>query len=158
MIKVPRPTTDHDRLALKAATRQALALAGGVSRFELATRVAAPALSKYGAVQEIAAFMPLDVAADLDRDLGAPVMAEAMAALAGYRLTPADAVAPGAPSLADVAKIMRESCDVADALTAALADGKIGPAEARTIDREIEEAIAVLRGLQGRVRMSGGAP
>lgn len=156
-MKIPRPTTEHDRLALKAATRHALTLAGGVSRFELATRVAAPVLSKYGAIHEAAAFMPLDVAADLDRDLGAPVMAEALAGLAGYRLTPADAARPGAPSLADVAKIMRESCDVADALTAALADGKIGAAEARAIDCEIEEAIAVLRGLQGRVRMSGGA-
>lgn len=40
-------------------------------------------------------------------------------------------------------------------LTSALADGRIVPAEARAIDREIEEAIAVLRGMQARVRLAG---
>ncbi len=154
-MKLPRLTSEHDRLALKAATRAALALAGGVARFELATRVQAPALSKYAAPQETIAFLPIDVAADLDRDIGAPVIAEALAALAGYRLVPADAPAAGTPNLADVARIMRETCDVSDALTAALADGRVTRTEARAIDREIEEAIRELRVLQSRV--SGAA-
>lgn len=150
-MKLPRRAAPADLFALKAAVRHALAIAGGGERFAAVTRVNAPALSKYGdALGE--AFMPLDVAVDLDREIGAPVIAEALAAAHGYRLSPADPAAAGAPNFADVAKIMRESCDVADALTDALADGRIGPNEARTIDREIEESIAVLRGLQARVR------
>lgn len=155
--KLPRRAVPADLYALKAAVRHALTLAGGGDRFALVTRVNGPALSKYADACGDQ-FMPLDVAVDLDRDIGAQVVAEALAAAHGYRLTPADPATNGAPNLADVAKIMRESCDVADALTAALADGRIGPAEARAIDREIEEAIAVLRGLQARVRIAGGAP
>lgn len=154
MNKLTRRAEPRALFALKAATRHALEIAGGGERFAWVTRVNPPALSKYAdALGD--AFMPLDVAADLDREIGSPVMAEALAASAGYRLVPVDTKAAAAPSLADVAKIMRESCDVADVLTSALADGRIVPAEARAIDREIEEAIAVLRGMQARVRLAG---
>ncbi len=149
-MKMPRPTTEDERGDLKAATRQALKLARP-SKFALVTRVEASALSKYGDPFRDDAFIPIDVVADLERDIGAPLITEALAFAQGYRLVPIVPEKPQAVTMADVAEISKEGGDVVQKIAAALSDGQIDPVERREISSEIAENIAVLRRLDRKI-------
>ncbi|WP_223478723.1 phage regulatory CII family protein [Oricola indica] len=149
-----RASSDHDRLALKAAVRLALKRVGGGDCFCHATRVGAPALSNYANANRDDSHMPLDVALDLDRDAGAPIVVGALARLNGYRLVPLQA-AGSAPDLEDIATIARETGDVVSALATALVDGGVDSREAADIRREIEEANAALNRLAAKLTGPG---
>ena len=150
-----RASSDHDRLALKAAVRLALKRVGGGDCFCHATRVGAPALSNYANANRDDSHMPLDVALDLDRDAGAPIVVGALARLTGYRLVPLQA-GDSKPGLDDIAIIARETGDVVSALATALVDGGVDSREAAEIHREIEEASAALNRLAAKLIGSGG--
>lgn len=145
MPKLPRPTSEQDRLELKTASRHALEMARA-SKFAMVTRVEAPALSKYGDPFNPDAFMPIDVALDLDRDIGSPMLLAALAELEGYELTPASATPARGVGVEDLATVAKETGDVIQTLAAALADG-IDSHERRALRREIAEAIRALRAL-----------
>lgn len=152
MDKLPRKSTDAERLELKAATRRALDLAGKANAFALVTRVEAPALSKYGSPAEPGAFMPIDVMLDLARDVGAPVILEELAAILGYRLVPLDDAGQGEPvTLADIAAAAREAGDVTQTAMTALADGEIDGHERRELRQQIGENITVLRNIDRKL-------
>lgn len=151
-----RASSDHDRLALKAAVRLALKRVGGGDCFCHATRVGAPALSNYANANRDDSHMPLDVALDLDRDAGAPIIAGALARMNGYRLVPLQASGGDQPDLGDIAVIARETGDVVSALATALADGGVDSREAADIRREIEEANAALNRLAAKLTGPGG--
>ncbi len=157
MEKLPRKSTEAERLELKAATRRALDLAGKANAFALVTRVEAPALSKYGSPSEPAAFMPIDVMLDLCRDVGAPVILDELAAILGYRLAPVDGgeAAHEPVTMADIAAVSREGGDVVNKTLAALADGKICPVERTEIRQDVGENIAVLRALDRKLAGEG---
>lgn len=150
-MKLPRSTSDDERNELKAATRQALAIARP-TRFAAVTRVDAPALSKYGDPFTTNAFMPIDVVADLERDIGAPLITEALAALQGYRLVP---IGDGEPceriGVDDLASLSKEGGDVMQTIATAMADGRIDGNERRAIAAEIAENITVLRRIGRKV-------
>ena len=100
-----RNTTPQERLALKAAVRRAVKLAGGGANAQHATRVAEPALSKYSSSGEPAHHCPVDIALDLDREAGAPVILSALAELQGFSLVRgrgAEAAARMAPAHSSV--------------------------------------------------------
>lgn len=111
MEKLPRNTTDDERAALKAATRQSLKIVSG-ARFSLVTRVLPPALSSYGSLSEGKDFMPVDILADMQVEFGRGVaspLLEELAALAGFRLVPLDDVDDSAPlGVDDVGEMIRE--------------------------------------------------
>lgn len=146
-----RPTSDHDRLRLKAATGQAIARAGGGVVLSQGTRVEPPALSKYKAPHEADHFMPIDVACDADMKAGAPIILSAMAATLGYVVTPADRDA-GPLTLEMVGEVICESGDVAPVILDALADGRLSPAECAAIERECNEALEALWRVRSAVR------
>lgn len=150
-MKLPRSTSDDERNELKAATRQALAIARP-TRFAAVTRVDAPALSKYGDPFTANAFMPIDIVADLERDLGAPLITEALAALQGYRLVPVgDGDAGGRIGVDDLASLSKEGGDVVQTIATAMADGRIDGHERRAIAAEIAENVTVLRRIGRKV-------
>lgn len=144
-----RPSSDADRMQLKAAARRAVQLAGGVSSAEHITRVRAPALSKFQSPSD-EQFMPADVILDIERDIGSPVVTATLAAMQGYRLVRDDGAEGegGVPGMAEMARLIKESADVTTALAEALEDGRIDRAEALGIAREVEENVLVLRRLQ----------
>lgn len=152
-IKMDRLSQPAERAELKASTRRALELASQ-AKFVLVTRVDEGALSKYKGAAYPDAFMPIDVVLDLERDLGAPLITEALAALQGYRLVPIDADAAQPVGLGDLAEVSKEGGDVVQKLAAAMADGALDSHERREISAEIAENIAVLRRLDRKV--SGG--
>lgn len=152
-----RPSTDHQRNALKKATKRALRAAGGGASFQHATRVAEAQLSRY-AGDSYPDFMPIDIALDCDLDAGSPVIAASLAVIQGYRLVREPAAGAGAATMTDLAAVVRETADVTTALIGALEDGAVTPAEAERLNQEIEEAIAELRRLQGKVFPRGVRP
>lgn len=152
-MKAPRKTTPDECNELKATTRHALAIARP-TKFALVTRVDAAQLSKYGSVAHPDSLMPIDVAVDLCRDIGSPLIVEEMARLLGYRLVPAETAESGEVGYGDLAEIHRETSDVVQALAAALPDG-IDPGEKRVIRKEISEGITALHRLDRKI--AGGA-
>lgn len=140
-----RPTSDHERIALKAVTRRALQMAGGPDSFSQATRVKTAALSKYGAGQEEASFLPIDVALDLDRDIGTPVVTEALASALGYRLVAKGDGADKTLCYRDIRAVSREMHELVDAAMLAQEDGDVSPEELRSILKEGEDAIQAIR-------------
>lgn len=149
-MKLPRPTSEADRLDLKAATRQALDLARP-SKFALITRVEVPALSNYSSPSEMEKFMPVDVVVDLCRDIGSPILVEEMARLLGFKLVPLDPEEGGDVGYEDIADLSREGGDVVQTLANGLKDGRLDPGERREARREIAENVAVLRRLDRKI-------
>ncbi|MEP9397948.1 phage regulatory CII family protein [Mesorhizobium sp. KR2-14] len=138
-----RPTSDHDRRRLKAATERGIKRAGGGSMLAEQTRVEAAQLSKYKAVQEDAAFMPIDVAVDCDMVSGSPVILSTMASLLGYSVAPcAPERVKYAPEL--VGTLIRETGEVSAVILEAMADGKLTEAERAVIAKEIDDATLAL--------------
>lgn len=157
-----RPTTPKELLRLKAASRRAVELAGDVTAVERITRVRKAALSKYTAVHETAYFMPVDVALDIDRDTGEPVILREMAALEGYDLAPrrgARNATGGNAMLARahlVGRLTREVADVVAEVLAADADGVITPRERSALLKEIDEAQGALNAMRRSVETDSG--
>ncbi|MCG6115074.1 MAG: hypothetical protein MEQ84_07730 [Mesorhizobium sp.] len=150
-----RETTPQERRALSMSVRRAAKLGGGAASVQHMTRVGEADLSRYGAPEQDDRHCPVDVAIDLDRMAGSPVIVAAMASLLGYRLV-AEARAPGAEMcLREVARISTESSEVVAAVLDAMADGKLCEADRRRINMEIEEACRVLRSVQGRLGALG---
>ena len=147
-----RPGSDQDRAALKAAVRRALDLAGGGDSFCQATRVGAPALSNYTLARMVDMHMPIDVALDLDLDIGEPVIAAQMARQQGYRLVPiGEGQGDDAPALTDIAAVGGESGDVVRKALEYLADGILDPNERASLRVEIDELSAALNRLAKKV-------
>ncbi|MCA0275847.1 MAG: hypothetical protein LCH86_07580 [Proteobacteria bacterium] len=138
-----RPTSDHDRARLKAATDRSLKRAGGGTLFSDQTRVEAPVLSKYKAVHEETAFMPIDVAVDCDMAAGAPIILSAMATTLGYSVSPmAPEAVRYAPEL--VGSLIRETGEASAVILEAMADGKLTESERARIAGEIDQAAMAL--------------
>src|SRR5690348_7812019 len=72
-------------MALKAFTRTLIEQAGGLEAAAARTRVGKTQLGEYAAVGE-AAFMPIDVVADLEADIGDAPVSRELAKIAGFAL------------------------------------------------------------------------
>lgn len=142
--KLPRPSTEQERLELKGVTRHALDQAGTRS-FSMVTRVEPGKLSEYADQNKLDRFMPIDVALDLDKDLKAPTITAMMAELLGYELVLAEAAPQRAVHAGDIGTLAKETGDVVQKLAAALHDLTIDNHERREIRSEIAEAIRCLR-------------
>ncbi|MCF7645008.1 hypothetical protein KQ944_07995 [Bacillus subtilis] len=152
MVKI-RPTTEHDRQALKAAVRRLLPMAGGVSAFEKVTRVNASALSRYGAPDEAINHMPIDVAMDLMLDTRSNGIVSIMAAQLGFKLVSLGNQNFGStlPDIGDMSRLSKSVSDVMQEYAQAISDGAITPREKQQIDIEIEEAVQMLRAFQHKI-------
>jgi len=142
-----RVLTAGDYLALKAAVRRLVRHAGGQESAAAITRVDHQRISKYGnAAQPMHA--PIDVIADLERDVGHPFVTEALAHLQGHVLVkrPSGEVDTEAVTrmLADIG---RESGDSIRVLAEAIADHVVTPEEAREIRKEVSELCTVASGI-----------
>ena len=158
-----REISEKQAAMLKGATARALKLAGGGGIVQHSTRVNEATLSKYAstAPDNDKAFVPLDVAVEIDMLAQSPVIVSAMAEMLGYRLAPSDAGAEDARPLTihDALVIANEAADVVKAITEALAgDGEIDAAEDRLITREVDELVRVLKKTLRNVSARRGRP
>jgi len=151
MSKLPRPSSEQERLDLKADWRAQLKLAGGGERFSLITRGEKAVMSKYGAPDD-PLFPPIDVVLDLCRDTGSTALLDTLARQLGFRLVAADAADDHDISMTDIATVVTEGAEFVAALSRAAEDGKITPAELGQVDREAEGAVAAVRRVQAMAR------
>lgn len=152
-----RASTPEQRLALKAAVRRALKLAGGAASFQHATRVGESDLSRCASPDQADRHLPIDVALDLDGEAGSDVVLSAMAAARGYRLVRETPGPVGELTAVDLGLMAGECGDAVRALADAMADGRFDEAERRAVHKEIEEAVAAIRRVQARVPLPGRA-
>lgn len=153
-----RQISEKQSAALKAVSGRSLGLAGGGAIACHSTRIGEGQLSKCASMNpdNEKAFLPIDVAVELDMLAGSPIITSLMAELQGYRLVPAGSVEsePDVLDLGDALNVANESNDVVRAITEALAGGKVCAADRQSVNREIEEAIRALRTVQSKI---GGA-
>lgn len=145
----------NDYAAIKAATRQLIAHAGGAVAASAVTRGGHQNIGRYGSAQpdDGERFMPADVVADLESECGQPVLTRALAKLAGHILVPEPRVARSGTALGSITgKALKETSDVFVALGEGLGDGAICAADAARIDAEIDEAIVKLLALRLQVQ------
>ncbi|HYD87139.1 MAG TPA: hypothetical protein VEA80_06680 [Vitreimonas sp.] len=140
--------------SLKGATAAAFAVAtpqGTAEAFAQLTRNEPRSLRKY-ADHAHELFVPIDIAADLDRAAGKPIMARALAQLAGCAVY---GVSGGTEARALSA--IKETGEAVAAL-AQLAPGAWGLEQARAARADIREAIAALAGFDAALtqRIEGG--
>lgn len=132
MIGRQLPESAYQRL--KAATRRLVRAAGGVEH--AVTRVGKSTLSDYCNLQS-PSFAPIDVIADLEDQVGEPIVSNALAQIAEEgkiptRSTECDPVAQGAAVMAQLGRFTDEALK-------AIADGKVDDAELKRLLRESEQ-------------------
>ncbi|RXF72093.1 phage regulatory CII family protein [Hansschlegelia zhihuaiae] len=152
-----RQLPERDYLALKAATRELVKRCGGQEAAARATRVNHQSLSRYGSLEDAQNFSPVDVIADLEAEIGEPIVTRELASLAGRTLADVASGDAMAPALRLV-RLIKETGEVKSALAEALADGRIDEAERLTIRREAREAIAELERLIHALGAEEGRP
>lgn len=136
-----RPTNEQDRLSLKAAFRRLLKMAGGQEAAELITRGKHQTLNRYGNANEIDCQAPIDVIADLEREVGDLVVTVHLAEMNGFMLVKKSAVAADANLLTHISALAGESGQAVQATVEALADGIDTEAELIRVIKEGEEAV-----------------
>lgn len=151
-----RVSTPDERLALKASVRRSCKLGGGAASVQHSTRVGEVDLSRYGSKDHADRHCPIDVALELDREAGSPVIVSSMAALLGYRLVAADAEGSEPLSMRDVAQVSTEAAQLIGAIAEAGSDGKFDAVEVGNIDKEAEEAVAAIRRVQAKAKGAVG--
>lgn len=140
-----RPSSDHDRTRLKAASRAAVTAAGTAKQLCASTRVSEAQVSRYqGAAYD--EFMPLDVILDCELLAGQPILTAALADMQGYRLVSIEAEAESAGLTIDhVLDAFSSVAGLVDAYREAKRDGRIDAAEERDITNRLNEGIKLLQ-------------
>lgn len=141
------PQTDY--LRLKAATRALNKMAGGHVAAAAVTRVEQQAFSRYGAPQHEGCFMPIDVVADLEAEVGGAPVTRALAALSGLLVIPVPPA--GRPGMVGgLGEIAKEAGEAIARIGEALADdGRVTAEEIRrlALREEVREAMEALAGM-----------
>lgn len=155
MHKAPRSSTEQDRLSIKASVSRALKMAGGAASFQHSTRLHESNLSRDASPQGEDHHLPLDVALDLDRECGAPVILSEMARLLGYRLAPMRSETMSDIALTDISRLMSASHKTNASLLAAIEDNTVTPSEAKSVAKDIDATIRELTLMRGRLNLTG---
>jgi hypothetical protein len=135
---------------LKRAARDLVKAVGGGADGSALCRVRQQDLSDYGNRDQMARFMPIDVARDLEQVAAFPFVTAALAAEAGYMLVKAPAAIDAGDWLGLIGSLSTEAGDVV-AKIARLAAGGMAPREVREADlvREADELIRVALQVRG---------
>ena len=136
--------TDRDRLlTLKAEFKDLVTLCGGQDRCATLLGVSQARMSEATSVHHLERSPRLDHVAHLEADVGVPVVTRILADLHSSDVVPRRAKTRQDAHL-HLAHIIRETGEVAGAISQALADGRINRSEAIGLKREAQDAIAVL--------------
>jgi hypothetical protein len=144
---------------MKDGTRALVEACGGGRRAATLTRSDPTYLSRYAAQHEGERFVPIDVVADLEAEVGKPIVTRILAGLLGFDLVPRR-VGPATPETftALVGAFAKETGEATAAFGAAIQDGRVTRAEGRRLLKEIDEAAEVIATARKVVRaaMPGG--
>ncbi|MCO6410074.1 phage regulatory CII family protein [Hoeflea alexandrii] len=140
---------------IKAAQRDLIALSGGIERAAEITSISKSHVGRWNNAQDTD-LMPLNAVLMLEEHCGVAVVTSVMAELNGRRLADeTEATRQNADVLSAYAEAVRHAGEVMSAGAIALADGKVTPAEALTVDRAVsvlERGLSDLRQTLAHVR------
>lgn len=145
---------------VKAAQRDLIKLAGGIER---AAEVTSISKSHIGRMNNPAdgELMPLAAVVMLEADCGQPLVTAVLAETNGRRLTDPEAERAADVSVLSMhAELMRQSAELANGMAIAIADGRVTPAEAQSVDRicsSLQAATSELRAALAAIKAKGGA-
>ena len=145
---------------VKAAQRDLIKLAGGIER---AAEVTSISKSHIGRMNNPAdgELMPLAAVVMLESDCGQPLVTAVLAETNGRRLTDPEAERAADVSVLSMhAELMRQSAELANGMAIAIADGRVTPAEAQSVDRicsSLQAATSELRAALAAIKAKGGA-
>jgi hypothetical protein len=152
-------STDAMRLRMAAATRDLVTACGGVERAAGLASVSTSQVSRWQSAQHEDT-IPLLAALALEADSGLPLVTAAMAAAHGRTLTDAASGAAAASVAHVMADVVGATGEVMARHSAAMADGRLTPAEAETLDRTVgalDRKVESLRQHLALVKCGGGA-
>ena len=135
-----------DYIALKTSARRLVKAAGGVESAAQATRVGHAQLGRYGD-QKSQENMAVDVVADLESDVGAPIVTRALATLSGHLLIPIPPAVGDAEWIGHLGALGKEFGEAMSKLSEAFRNGgTITAEESREMElrREVNEAMEAL--------------
>ncbi len=135
-------TEQYNRL--KVSTRMLMRNMGGVESASNFTRVQHAQLGAYQNINKPEHFAPIDVIADLEHEIGDPVVSKALCAMAGGYFMPATFYGDQPVFATHLAEIGKEVSEVMQAAGTALTDGTISKGEAQDLISEIDDAINAL--------------
>ena len=141
---------DH-YLLIKAATRKLIKFNGGLEAAATSTRVQRASLQRYGSVDNMEQFIPVDVVADLEAESGRFVVTKALARAAGFFLVPMPPASGDAKWVKHLGDLGKEAGEVISKLAEALTvGGDISAEEVKDLDllREVAEAQDVLASIE----------
>ena len=139
---------------VKAATRDLIRHAGGLVRAGELTGFGKSTIGRWGQTDQPDT-IPISAVLILERETGTAFVTAIMAGVNGRTVTERAEAAP-ADLMQAVARAAKEGADVLSATAAAMADGVITPNEARTIERETDEAREAYTDLQRATSAAGG--
>lgn len=140
---------------IKAAQRDLINLSGGIDRAAEITSISKSHVGRWNNAKDTD-LMPINAVLMLEEHCGVALITSVMAELNGRRLADeTDAVRRSADVLSAYAETVRHAGEVMSAGAIALADGKVTPAEAMTVDRAVsvlERGLSELRQTLAHVR------
>jgi hypothetical protein len=144
---------------VKAAQRDLIKLCGGIERSAELTSISKSQIGRMNNPAD-GELMTLAAVVILEADCGQPVVTAVMAETNGRRLTDPEAErAAEVGVLSAHADLMRQNGELAYSMSVAIADGRVTPAEAQTIDRvaaKVAEANSELRAALAGIKAQGG--
>ena len=144
---------------LKAAQRDLIERCGGILRCEQLTGFSKSHVGRWNNPNE-GDVMPLGAVVVLEGDCGTALITSVMAEANGRRLTdPDEERASEVNVLTAHAELMRQGAELANAIAAAIADGKVTPSEANVVDRfaaSMERSASELRLSLATIKARGG--
>lgn len=145
---------------VKAAQRDLIKLAGGIDRAAELTSVSKSHIGRMNNPTD-GDLMPVSVIVALEADTGHPLVTAVLAETNGRRLTDPDAErAADVSVLSAHAELMRQAAELANGMAVAIADGRVTPSEAQTVDRVcagLQIATSELRATLAAIKAKGGA-
>lgn len=154
-----RPISDIWFHRVKSSTRDLVKLCGGVIRAGEIADVSKSEVSRWqSATSDDIISLPAALA--LETECGVPLVTTAMAELNGRRLSDPRESEVNTCLLGAYTDVASGLSEYLKAMSGALADGKLTPAEAEVVDRSLvgcEAAIAQLRLVLARIKAEGGA-
>lgn len=139
----PRRDVPAHLRALKALFRALVERCGGFDAAAACTRVSRSQLHNYTDMHSDQ-FAPVDVVADLEATAGEPLVTAELARRAGWLLMPLPVGGEGRLSQ-NIAQLARETGEACASFVEAIGnDGRIDPAEAERIERELADVARVV--------------
>lgn len=151
--------SDAIHFRLKAAQRDLISRCGGIARCVELTSFSQSQVGRWNNPND-PELMPLGAIVVLEGDCRFPLITAVLADNSGRRLTDPDAeVRQEISVLISHSDVMRQSAEISHALAMAIADGKVTPSEAHTLDRPaaaMESSLSTFRMSLAAIKARGG--